>query len=221
MKQITDKIRSIAKEGLKLPEKSEKEPIGNFIIDWKDWYSRALKALELAFGTDSELYRDFRDSDVKPQVLAKTSRESELRRTITSHLGSQLGMIMGAVSILDEDWLPKVQDEATKKAMGSFEDLASDLLDDGYKDAAAVLSRVILEEKLHIFCSKANMLPKKKKPGINDYTNELYNRKKLKKHEMRAIQRWADIGNDAIHLRFDQYSKKDVKQMITWISDFE
>lgn len=221
MKEVAERIRDLAKEGLELLKRRKKGPASTFVIQWNDWYSRALKGLEFGFGTNSELYANFVDSRVKPQMLAEVKYKAQFQHIVGTHFGSQVGMISGAESILKDDWYTNVQDVAAKEAMGSLEETASGLLDEGLKDAAAILTRVVLEQKLHHLCVKSEVEIGKKKPGIHDYTNELYNSGKLRKHEMRAIQRWADIGNDAIHLRFDEYSNKNIHEMLDWVRDFD
>ena len=100
MKEVLDRIRKIAQEGLELIGKSKTDPIANFIIYWNDWYSRALLALESAFGAESEMYGSFRDMRVKPQTLEGIRREDDFKRILATHFGSQLGMVLGSASIL-------------------------------------------------------------------------------------------------------------------------
>lgn len=221
MKQVTNRMEELAGEGIDIMKEREDSRLSNLVIHWTDWYSRALKTLELAFGVESELYRSFLDSRVSAKSLASISKKVDFQNTVGAHLSSQLGLIMSAVSILKDEWYTDVEDQAVSETMGSLEKAAVGLLDDGLKDAAAVLGRVVLEQKLDRLCKRHGISLGKKKPTIHDYTDELYSCGKLRKHEMRAVQRWADIGNSAVHIKHDEYMKKDVGEMLAWIRDFD
>ncbi len=90
---------------------------------------------------------------------------------------------------------------------------------------AAVLSGTVLEKALRTLCeqqqppvptTKANGEPKTLNPLIDDLKKAgLFNEAKAK--QLRA---WADTRNHAAHGEFDQFTRKDVEQMITGVNNF-
>src|SRR5262249_30504062 len=95
-----------------------------------------------------------------------------------------------------------------------FDDLlgqAQHLCENGYKDPAAVLARVVLEDSLRRLARSASIDDSTKASTINE---ELKKAGRFTQPRWRLVQSWLDIGNAAAHGKFDQYTQADVAKLI-------
>ncbi len=91
------------------------------------------------------------------------------------------------------------------------------LVQNSYKDPAAVLARVVLEDALKRIARVVGVDENQKASFIND---ELKKKGRFSQPQWRFIQGWLDIGNAAAHGKFDQYTQDDVVKMIDDVERF-
>ena len=107
-----------------------------------------------------------------------------------------------------------------------FLEMAQHLLDEGYKDPAAVIAGSSLEAHLRQLCQKAgidlddtgaNGVTQKKADRLNaDLTKaEVYS-----KLDQKNVTAWLDLRNEAAHGHYDQYEAAQVGLLISGIRDF-
>lgn len=94
---------------------------------------------------------------------------------------------------------------------------AKELLNAGYKDPAAILGRVVLEDSLRRLARQEQLDDTQKATKLND---DLKKAGRYNQVQWRQIQVWLDVGNNAAHGKFDQYSKEQVKEHIEGIERF-
>ena len=94
---------------------------------------------------------------------------------------------------------------------------AKHLVKNEYKDPAAILARVVLEDALKRLARAESIDDKQKASSIND---ELKAKGKYPQPQWRLIQSWLDIGNAAAHGKFTEYSKDDVVKLIEGVEGF-
>ena len=98
--------------------------------------------------------------------------------------------------------------------------MAEYLLEEGYKDPAAVITGSTLEEHLRKLCikngidietmSKGKLGPKK----ADRLNSELAKEKVYSKLELKSVTAWLDLRNKAAHGKYTEYNDNQVKQMI-------
>ena len=97
--------------------------------------------------------------------------------------------------------------------------MAEYLLENGYKNPAASLCGAVLEDGLRKIAIKEGIKVKSSDDlnSLNDKcaNGEVYNRLMQKK-----IKVWIDIRNKADHGQFNEYSEKDVNEMLKGVMDF-
>jgi len=186
------------------------------IINITSWSEMVENEFRLIFGPDAPQTTNFISAvkDYKQAVV-----ESKARSFINS-IPILVGMVNSAKKLIETDYPRAVNLPIIKRTFSSTFDKARELLKQNLKDASALYARVILEITLKEIITMFGFSIDKKKPGINDYKEILYSQKKINKQEMLAIQRWATIGNDAAHGRFNQYKNQDVSDMLNWIEQF-
>ncbi|MBA7556924.1 hypothetical protein ES705_49651 [subsurface metagenome] len=93
---------------------------------------------------------------------------------------------------------------------------ARELLNSGYKLAAAVITGVVLETTLRDFCDREGLTHSKLDKMNADLAKAgLYN--KLQQKRITAL---ADIRNSAAHGKPEKFSEEDVKNMIRDVEQF-
>lgn len=94
---------------------------------------------------------------------------------------------------------------------------AKHILNAGYKDPAAVLGRVVLEDALKRLARQEQLDDTQKATRLND---ELKKAGKYNQPQWRQIQAWVDIGNSAAHGKFNEYSEEQVREQIEGVERF-
>lgn len=103
-----------------------------------------------------------------------------------------------------------------------FLEMADYLLDQGYKDPAAVVAGSVLEEHLRKLCDK-NGIPvtQSQKPKKADSLNaELASTNSYSKLDQKSVTAWLDLRNKAAHGKYGEYSKEQVTLMVQSLRDF-
>ncbi|MGB5932758.1 MAG: DUF4145 domain-containing protein [Anaerolineae bacterium] len=108
-----------------------------------------------------------------------------------------------------------------------FLEQAEHLLENKYKDAAAVLIESVLESSLRKMCKKhgvdvadgtGTMITDT--ATIAPLNDALYKGKVYPKLVHKKIIVWADVRNNAAHGHYDQYTQSDVEDMDKWVRSF-
>lgn len=115
-------------------------------------------------------------------------------------------------SLFDEELL------ITADAFDSILEQSEYLLNEGYKDAAAVLTGAVLESTLRKLCEKYG-IAYPQNATINPL-NDLLKDKAYNLIVHKQIIAWAQIRNGAAHGHFNLYTKKQAQDMLQWVKDF-
>ena len=109
---------------------------------------------------------------------------------------------------------------------GDFLEMAQHLLDEGYKDAAAVIAGSSLEAHLRQLCLKSGILIEVKStsgitPKKADRLNaDLAGKEVYSRLDQKNVTAWLDLRNKAAHGKYDEYSAPQVGLLISGIRDF-
>lgn len=103
-----------------------------------------------------------------------------------------------------------------------FLEMADYLLEEGYKDPAAVIAGGVLEEHLRKLCQKSNIeITKGNRYKKADSLNvELAGASVYSKLDQKSVTAWLDLRNKAAHGRYGEYTKEQVALMVQGIRDF-
>jgi len=104
--------------------------------------------------------------------------------------------------------------------------MAEYLLEEGYKDPAAVITGSTLEEHLRILCikkgidieimSKGKLGPKK----VDMLNTNLTKQGVYSKLDLKSVTAWLDLRDKAAHGKYSEYNEIQVKQLIIGVRDF-
>jgi hypothetical protein len=101
-------------------------------------------------------------------------------------------------------------------------EMAEHLLDQGYKDPAAVITGSVLEEHLRKLCDKHGIIVSQGgKPKKADALNaELAGANVYSKLDQKNVTAWLDLRNKAAHGKYGEYTKDQVALLIQSVRDF-
>lgn len=138
----------------------------------------------------------------------------------------RLQCLIGAVQALREDYkagaLTPIQELIRAEVFDDFLEMAEHLLDQGYKDPAAVVIGSVLEQHLKRLCDRVKIpTDLNGKPKKADLLNsELAAKKVYEKLDQKSVTAWLGLRNDAAHGDYDKYAAEQVKLLLLGVRDF-
>jgi len=121
---------------------------------------------------------------------------------------------------IDSSWLWTTHGIATAEIYGDFLEMAEELLDSGYKDAAAVIIGGVLEEHLRRLCKKNGISTTTVRDGkpcpkkADSMNADLFNSSVYDKLDHKWVTTALDLRNKAAHGLYDQYDKDWVRSIL-------
>lgn len=162
----------------------------------------------------------------------ETTYSEDLERVLSSKdfPGNKLIELIGIVNGLCADIKAGFLENATElihaDLFSDFLDMADHLLEEGYKDPAAVVAGSSLESHLRQLCDKAGIVTTqivsgKTRPKKADALNaELLGTGIYEKLDQKNVTAWLDLRNKAAHGEYGIYSNEQVKLLISGVRDF-
>jgi hypothetical protein len=146
---------------------------------------------------------------------------------VSSYFQASVNPLIGVVKALrvayEMDYFQSIQELIHADMFANFLDMADHLLEQNYKDAAAVLCGSVLEEHLRTLSTK-NGLPVLKPDGSPKKTemlnSELASSNVYSKLDLKNVTAWLDLRNKAAHGHYADYTKEQVDLMSQSIRDF-
>jgi len=210
-KRLAEHLRALIEEGKAVAALERRSADGtDYIRDTvplQAWLAKAANATETTFGPASPQLRHLRELMPHGPRLVEHSYE----------VLAIVGLLSGSVEDLENGYLLGQEFLIAGEVFDNLLDQASRLHQLGYKDPAAVLARVVLEEALSRIARRERIDASLKASAMND---ELRKVAAYGQPQWRQIQVWLDIGNLAAHGKFDQFVDKDALGMIEGISGF-
>jgi len=176
-----------------------------------EFRASALSLLQNLFGASHPLYLDFHervDNAVGPCV------------------DTGLGIVRAARAEVAGGWIATTTGIVSAEVFADFLEMAMHLLEQHYKDPAAVLAGGVLEEHLRQLCRK-HAIPvevtttkgttAKKADTMNA---ELGTGTPYGRLDKKSVTSWLDLRNNAAHGKYTEYSDEQVDLMLRGITDF-
>jgi hypothetical protein len=171
-------------------------------------------------------------SDIESRVLRTEIAvlvDATLRRVApphSSYMGSTLATQVGALRALRRDYLDgflaTVEGLIRGDMFSDFLDMAEYLLEQDYKDPAAVLIGGVLEEHLRGLCT-ARGLPTTsdgKARKADTMNSNLAAASQYGKLDQKNVTAWLDLRNKAAHGKYDEYNAEQVRTMLHGVREF-
>jgi hypothetical protein len=140
---------------------------------------------------------------------------------------SGLGVLSAVKDELAGGWTISAKAIVSAEIFSDFLEMASYLLDEGYKDAAAVMIGSTLEEHLRQLCSNVGIALKNIKPSGEtipkkaDVLNaDLTRQGVYNPLDQKNVTAWLGLRNKAAHGQYGEYTLEQVKLMYQGVVDF-
>lgn len=167
----------------------------------------SLAFIESAFGREHSFYTEF-------NAKATTSYEYDSKRA--------LGILQAIRDQIRGGWMETTKGLVTAEVFADFLEMAEHLLEQKYKDPAAVLTGSVLEEHLRQLCSGAGVpvedagVPRK----ADALNSDLAKAGKYSKLDQKQITAWLDLRNRAAHGKYSEYTHDQVGIMLSGVREF-
>jgi len=142
----------------------------------------------------------------------------------------QVEPIAGVVKALragvEAGYLQGITELVHGELFADFLDMANHLLDEEYKDPAAVIAGAALETHLRQLCGKQEIqIEVNTTTGIrakkaNQMNADLAKASVYGKLDQKNVTAWLDLRNKAAHGKFNEYTKEQVEVMLLGIKEF-
>ena len=215
--RYADRLRSLIEEGeevakLAKPSSHNTETTPSFQdadnIQLQSWLTKVRNILQTAFGFQSHHFRHFEE------ILPKNGVGDIY---FIYEIYPIVGVLKGALDDLENGYLLGQEFLIAAEVFDSILEQAKQLCKSGYKDPAAVLARVVLEDSLKRLARMEGFDENQKASAIND---ELKKRGRYSQIQWRMVQAWLDLGNAAAHGKFNDYQSEDVINLISNLENF-
>jgi len=137
-----------------------------------------------------------------------------------------VGIIRALVSDMEDGYLESISELARGEMFDNYLEMARHLLNEGYKDAAAVIAGSSLEIHLRQLCVKEHIptsfaasdgSTRHKKA---EQLNQELGKATYSLLDQKQVTAWLHLRNSAAHGNYSNYSDKQVTQLIEWVQDF-
>ena len=152
--------------------------------------------------------------------------EREVREERYGHAAAGKGILRAVKEDIEGGYLHSIESLISADIFTDFLEMASYLLDEGYKDAAAVLIGSTLEGHLRKLCVKNGVdveltTPSGTRPKKADQMNaDLAKEGAYSKLDQKNVTAWLDLRNKAAHGEYTQYAKEQVALLLSSVRDF-
>jgi len=155
---------------------------------------------------------------------------TEIQNITYYYYPSSAENIVSVLTALKEEvaggWLFTTKGIVSSEIFADFLEMAEHLLDEGYKDPAAVMIGSVLEEHLRQLCIKNEIAIEFEKEGkmipikADKLNSDLASAQIYNKLDQKNVTAWLDLRNKAAHGKYSEYSKEQVSFMFNAVSDF-
>jgi hypothetical protein len=152
--------------------------------------------------------------------------EKNVKSNYSTDTENGKGILKSIKQEIEGGWIFTVKGIISAEIFSDFLEMAKYLLDENYKDPAAVMIGSVLEEHLRNLCNKNNIevdtvKDSKSVPKKADLLNsELSAASVYNKLDHKSVTSWLDLRNKAAHGKYDEYTKEQVNIMFSGVTDF-
>jgi hypothetical protein len=132
------------------------------------------------------------------------------------------GILSALRSDIDGGYLQSITELIHASVFSDFLDMAEYLLNEGYKDPAAVLTGGVLEEHLRKLADKYGVptVVNARAVKADQLNADLVRGNAYSVLYQKSITAWLDLRNKAAHGKYTEYTKEQVALMLAGVRDF-
>lgn len=217
--KIQAEVNDLANSGLSLLQtiQSSNNTIdGENLIAVTTWITRLGQLIRRLYGEKSQHFESY-------STALSTRHFYNLHREWNSHFSQMVGVVRAIKHDLDNGLLVHFKALVQADVFADFLEMGKYLLQEGYKDAAAVIIGSVLEDGLRKI-AETNGIPLTQASGkpmtIEPLNVELAKQEVYSKLVQKQITSWTHIRNKAAHGEFSEYNKDQVQMMLLFVQGF-
>lgn len=211
--RIKNRIAELVKFGEKVVATKHGDGYPTFVNGelFHEFKASSLSFLKLVFKESHPIYAGFLRDCVN-------SRSSDADKG--------LAILKAAKSEIDGGWLTTVGELVSAEIFSDFLEMAEYLINQKYKDPAAVIIGSVLEEHLRKLCKKNEIETESEKDGRIEFkkadrlNSDLYAKSIYNKLDNKSITTWLDLRNKAAHGQYGEYNIEQVTLMYQGVLEF-
>jgi len=209
-KMISDQVDQLITKYQELQARSKHDDLTD-LPDWEteEFASRVYAAIERSVPPTSTYFEQAR--------IASQTKPTHVKTPIL------VGILRAVKADIEAGWLLSVVEVLHADTFADFLEQSTELVEKGYKDAAAVLAGAVLEAHLRMLCDKngiATTQPNGAPTKAGTMNAELVKVGSYGKVQQKAIDAWQGVRNSAAHGAFADYDKVAVSNLISGVSAF-
>ncbi len=217
--RITSEIESLVEAGTRLhrsASNSSRGIGGDELAEVAAWVTRLGQLVRNLYGEKSQHF------DSYSRALA-TANFYVLHGDYYEHFTQMLGVANAIKHDVSNGLLFNIKSLAQAEVFADFLEMGEYLLNEGYKDAAAVIIGSVLEDSLRKLCER-DSLPVDSSSGkpltIDPLNTQLAKADVYSKLVQKQITTWAHVRNKAAHGEYGEYNTDQVKMMLVFVQSF-
>jgi hypothetical protein len=170
-----------------------------------------LSFIAMTYGSNHSYYSEYDSATVR-------SLESSAKK---SH-----AILHSIQNEIDGGWIFTVKRLIAAEIFSDFIEMAEHLLEQGYKDPAAVMIGSVLEENLRQLCVANEIDTELEKDGVfiskktDRLNSDLAKFEVYTKLDQKSVTAWLDLRNNAAHGKYNEYTREQVKFMLDGVTNF-
>lgn len=144
----------------------------------------------------------------------------------SGHAEIGIAILQSIRSEIAGGWIFTFKGLVAAELFADFLDMASHLLENRYKDSAAVMIGAVLEEHIRQLCIKHDLAVDEEKDGkmipkrADRLNADLAKAEVYSKLDQKQITAWLDLRNNAAHGKYGEYAAQQVKQFHSGVIEF-
>ena len=217
--RIKTEVETLVQKGQAMLRKAQglsRAMEGDELADVASWVTRLGQIIRRLYGENSQHFETY------STALATTNFYN-----LHSNWNAQLSQVVGVAKAIEHDLasglLTDFKSIVQADIFADFLEMGEYLLQEGYKDAAAVIIGSVLEDGLRKL-SERHGLPVTNESGkpltIDPLNNQLSKQDIYSKLTQKQITSWAHIRNKAAHGEFGEYNRDQVQMMLLFVQSF-
>ena len=217
--RVTSEIDSLVEAGTRLHRSASTSPReirGDELAEIATWVTRLGQLVRNLYGEKSQHF------DSYSRALA-TRNFYTLHSNYYEHFTQMLGVANAIKHDVSKGLLVNFRSLAQAEVFADFLEMGEHLLNEGYKDAAAVIIGSVLEDSLRKLCERASLpvVGSSGKPlTIDPLNTQLAKADVYSILVQKQITTWAHVRNKAAHGEYDEYNTDQVKMMLLFVQSF-
>ncbi len=218
-RKVEAEVKALVKDGtrlLKHVQSLDDVVSAEVLTEISTWVTRLGQMIRRLYGDNSQAMESYTSA-------LKTNNFYYLHGNHYSHLAQLVGVANAVAHDLRCGLLANWRGLIQAEVFADFLEMGEYLLDEGYKDAAAVIIGTVLEDSLRKL-AEANDIPTAQGSGkpltIEPLNAALAKKEVYSKLVQKQITSWAHIRNKAAHGEFGEYNSEQVKMMLLFVQGF-